>query len=154
VATALQMISWGVDVDDYGNAVMDRDGNLAKLPGRGVTEPLWEEMLAYAAKQGWTGGNFKKLNRPFETRILAQPKEVRDRMAAAVEDFVYHLLVDVFYAKDTAPLVVEELLRANSHDVGTLATRLEDPAEWTEAEIRRKAALIDSDKGPEGDFDD
>ncbi|MBW2253112.1 MAG: class II fructose-bisphosphate aldolase, partial [Deltaproteobacteria bacterium] len=150
VATALQMISWGVEVDDYGNASLDADGNLVKLPGKGVTEALWAEMLAYAAGQGWKGGNLKKLNRPFETRVLSQPREVRERMAAAVEDFVYHLLVDVFYAGDTAPLVVEELVRADSHDVGTHATRIEDPAEWTEAEIRRKAALIDSDKGPEG----
>jgi len=154
VATALQMISWGVEVDDYGNAALDDAGNLIKVPGRGVTEELWAEMLAYAEKQGWKGGNLKKLNRPFETRILAQPREIRERMAAAVEDFVYRLLVDVFYAEGTAPLVIEELLRANSYDVGAVATRIEDPAEWTEAEIRRKAALIDADKGAEGDFDD
>jgi fructose-bisphosphate aldolase class II len=31
---------------------------------------------------------------------------------------------------------------------------MEDPAEWTEAKIREKAANIDSDKGPAGDFED
>ena len=33
-------------------------------------------------------------------------------------------------------------------------TRIEDPADWTEEKIRTAAAKIDSDKGPEGDFDD
>ncbi|RTZ94788.1 MAG: ketose-bisphosphate aldolase, partial [Deltaproteobacteria bacterium] len=31
VATALQMISWGVEVNDYGNAMMDDDGNFIKV---------------------------------------------------------------------------------------------------------------------------
>jgi fructose-bisphosphate aldolase class II len=31
---------------------------------------------------------------------------------------------------------------------------MEDPAEWTEERIRTAAAKINSEKGPEGDFDD
>jgi hypothetical protein len=111
-------------------------------------------MLAYAAERSWKGGNLKKLNRPFETRILAQPAHIRARMARSVEDFVYHLLTDVFYATDTAPLVVDLLLEKGSCDVGTGAAVLEDPSEWTEEKIRARAALIDSDKGPKGDWDD
>ncbi len=34
VATALQMISWGVQVNDYGNAILDSDGNFSKVKGR------------------------------------------------------------------------------------------------------------------------
>ena len=154
VATALQMISWGVEVDDYGNAVLDDGGNFSKMDDAGVTAALWAQMLDYAAKNGWKGGNFKKLNRPFETRILAQPRVVRDRMECAVEEFVFYLLTEVFGAQDTAPLVVETLLAAGSYDVGPNADRIEDPAEWTEDKIRAAAALICSDKGPEGDFDD
>ena len=32
--------------------------------------------------------------------------------------------------------------------------RIEDPAEWTEEKIRKRAASIDADKGPAGNFDD
>ena len=35
-----------------------------------------------------------------------------------------------------------------------MLSRIEDPGEWTEEKIRVAASKIDSDKGPEGDFDD
>ncbi len=154
VATALQMISWGVKVDDYGNAETDEKGELIKIKDRGVTEELWQEMKAYAEKHGWKGGNFKKLNLPFENKIMAQPKEIRERMERDVEEFVYNLLVDVFNARDTAPLALEAILEAGSYDIGPKAERIEDPSEWTEEKIREKARAITSDKGPSGDFDD
>jgi fructose-bisphosphate aldolase class II len=154
VATALQMISWGVRVNDFGNAVLEDDGSFAKVAGAGVTEELWDEMMAHAADKGLKGGNVKKLNLPFENKIMRQPAEVRERMAKAVEDFVYDLLVNVFNAQDTASLAVEAILEAGSYDLGPVAERIEDPAEWTPELIREKAALIDSDKGPEGDWED
>ncbi|MBW1927311.1 MAG: class II fructose-bisphosphate aldolase, partial [Deltaproteobacteria bacterium] len=104
VATALQMISWGLEVNDYGNAVTDEDGNFIKIAGEGVTEELWAEMTAYAQSKGLKGGNFKKLNLPFENKILGLSRDIRERMAGRVEDFVYNMLVNVFNAKDTAPL--------------------------------------------------
>ena len=154
VATALQMISWGVRVNDYGNAVLNDDGSFAKVPGAGVTEQLWAEMMASAADRGLSGGNVKKLNLPFENKILAQPADVRGRMVAAVEAFVYGLLVDVFNAEGTAALAVQGILDAGGYDMGPIVERIEDPAEWTPELIRERAALIDSDKGPEGDWDD
>ena len=75
-------------------------------------------------------------------------------MCKAVEGFVYGLLTEVFNAQDTAPLAIEAILRAGSHDVGPKASRIEDPAEWTEEKIKEKAARISSDKGPEGNFED
>ena len=33
VATALQMISWGLEVNDYGNAILDAEGNFIKVKG-------------------------------------------------------------------------------------------------------------------------
>jgi fructose-bisphosphate aldolase, class II len=154
VATALQMISWGVEVNDYGNAIQDENGEFIKLKDQGVTDELWQEMKEYAARQGWKAGNYKKLNLVFENRILGQSREVRDRMAARVERFVYTLLADVFNAVDTAPLAVEAILAAGSFDPGPKAGRIEDPAGWTEEKIRERASLLDSDKGPEGDFED
>ncbi len=154
VATALQMISWGLEVNDYGNAILDKQGNFVKKEGEGVTEDMWRRMTAYAEKQGWQSGNYKKLNLPFENKLLGQPQEIRDRMAKRVEDFIYNLLVDVFNAQDTAPLAIEAILKAGSYDLGPKSERIEEPAEWTEAKIIERAASLDSDKGPAGDFDD
>ncbi len=154
VATALQMISWGLEVNDYGNAQLDDQGNFIKLEDQGVTSEMWAEMVAYAQDQGWQGGNFKKLNLPFENKLLGQSADVRERMAARVEEFVYNMLVNVLNTEDTAPLAVEAILKAGSHDAGPKAERIEDPAEWTTEKIIERAATIESDKGPEGDFDD
>ncbi len=154
VATALQMISWGLEVNDYGNAILDEAGNFKKVPEEGVTENMWKEMTAYAAEKGWQGGNYKNLNLVFENRLLGQPRTIRERMAKRVEDFVYRMLVEVFNAKDSADLGIEAILAANSYDLGPKGQRIEDPANWTGDKIAARAATLDSDKGPEGDFDD
>ena len=36
VATALQMISWGVKVNDFGNAMLDENGDFIKMPDAGM----------------------------------------------------------------------------------------------------------------------
>jgi hypothetical protein len=154
VATALQMVSWGLEVNDYGNAILDDDGRFIKRPNEGVLEDVWERMVAYAAQQGWNAGNFKKLNLPFENQLLGQPRMVRDRMIERVKTFVANMLVNVFNAQDTAPLAIEAIRDCGGYDPGPNAQRKESPEDWTEAKIRERAAAIDSDKGPEGDFDD
>ncbi|RLC31075.1 MAG: ketose-bisphosphate aldolase [Deltaproteobacteria bacterium] len=154
VATALQMISWGVKVNEYGNAQLDDNGEFIKMPDQGMRTDLWQEMVAYARDKGIKGGDYKKLNLPFENKLLAQPAEFRERMAQGVEDFVYELLTGVFNAQDTAPLAVDAIIEAGSYDLGPKCGRIEDPDEWTEARIHEKAAEIVSDKGPEGDFSD
>ncbi|MFV1956222.1 MAG: class II fructose-bisphosphate aldolase [bacterium] len=154
VATALQMLTWGVKVNDYGNAILDENGEFAKVSDAGVTDELWEEMVAYAADRGLKGGDYKKLNLPFENHLLSQSEEIRTRMAGAAEGFIFELLTNVFNARDTAPLAVDAILTAGSYDLGPKVGRLEDPVQWTKEKIAAKAAAIDSDKGPEGDFDD
>lgn len=154
VATALQMLSWGLEVNDYGNAILDDNGNFKKVVGEGVTEEMWQAIVSYADEKGWQGGGYKSLNLPFENKLLGQPKEIRERMCKRVEDFVYNLLVTVFNAGDTADLAVAAILEAGSFDPGPKAERIEDPADWTTEKIIAKAAELDTDKGPEGDFDD
>lgn len=154
VATALQMIAWGVAVNDYGNAVLDAAGAFTKEPGKGLDEALWAEMVAYAGAKGIKAGDYKKLNAVFECKILGQPKAVRDRMAGAVAEFVAWLLTDVFNAAGTAPLAVEALVAAGSYDLGPKAGVIENPAEWTREKILERAKSLSRDKGPEGDFDD
>ena len=154
MATALQMITWGVKVNDYGNAILDESGEFAKVPGNGVGDDVWAAMKAKAGELGLKGGNYKKLNLPFENTIMSQEQEIRDRSAKAVEDFVYTLLTDVFNAGDTADLAYQTILEAGSHDPGPKAGRIDDPADWTEERIKERAKSLGPDKGPEGNFDD
>lgn len=154
VATALQMVSWGLEVNDYGNAIQDDNGNFIKVEGEGLLEELWQEMVAYADDKGWKGGDYKKLNLPFETKILAQPLEVRERMTKRVEEFVYNMLVNVFNAGGTGTIGKDLLKKAGSYDLGPKGKQIEDPADWTKEHIIERAKTLDVDKGPEGDFDD
>jgi fructose/tagatose bisphosphate aldolase len=154
VATALQMVSWGLEVNDYGNARQDDNGMFVKIPGEGVSEAAWAEMVAYAEANGLKGGNYKKLNLPFENKLLGQPKAVRQRMVQRVEAFVYNMLVNVLNTADTAPLAIEAILSAGSHDPGPKARQIENPADWTPEKISAVAATLETDKGEAGDFDD
>lgn len=154
VATALQFISWGLEVNDYGNAKLDANGNFIKVAGEGMTEELWAEMVAFAEGKGWKKGDYKNLNLPFENKLMAQPREVRERMAARVEAFAYKLITEVFDSKDTAPLAIEAILKAGSYDLGPKGKRIEDPAQWTPDLLPLRAEGISRDKGPEGNFED
>ena len=154
VATALQMISWGLEVNDYGNAQLDPEGRFIKRQGEGMTEELWAEMVSYADGKGWKKGDYKNLNLPFENRLLALPAEIRERMCRGVEDFAYKMMAQVFNAKDTAPLAIEAIVTSGSFDLGPKTGRIEDPAEWTDAKIVERAKTLSSDKGAQGDFDD
>jgi fructose-bisphosphate aldolase, class II len=153
VATALQMVSWGLEVNDFGNAILDGD-EFIKVEGEGVTEELWKEMKTYADEKGLKKGNYKKLNLPFENKIMSQPMEIRERMVKRVEDFIYHMLTDVFNAQNSANIAIQNLLKENAFSAGPVISQIENHVEWTPEKIREKASLINSDKGPEGDFDD
>jgi len=154
VATALQMVSWGLEVNDDGNAILDENGNFKKVQGEGVTEEMWQQMVKYADDKGWKGGDYKKLNLPFENRLSGQARDIRERMCMRVEEFIYTMLVDVFSAGDSADIGKAEILKAGSHDLGPKVERIEDPADWTKEKIIARAAELDTDKGPEGNFDD
>ena len=154
VATALQMISWGVQVNDYGNAILDANGNFSKVKGQGVSEGMWTEMVAHAQSKNWRKGDYKNLNLPFENKLLAQPKGIRDRMVKEVEDFAYRMMTEVFDSRDTAPLAIEAILKAGSYDLGPKIARIENPSEWTESKIAERASRLGADKGPAGKFDD
>lgn len=154
VATALQMVSWGLEVNDYGNAILDDNGSFIKVHGEGMSDELWAEVVAFADSKGYKTGDYKNLNLPFENRLLAQPREIRERMVKRVEEFAYRMMNEVFNARDTAPLAIEAILKAGSCDLGPKASRMEDPSDWTEARILEKGATLDTDKGPAGNFDD
>jgi fructose-bisphosphate aldolase class II len=148
------MISWGVQVNDYGNAILDKEGNFSKLKGEGVSEEMWAEMVAHAQSKSWKKGDYKNLNLPFENKLLALPRDIRDRMVKGVEDFAYKMMTEVLDSQDTAPLAIEAILKAGSCDLGPKATRMEDPQEWTESKIVERVSHLGGGKGPAGKFDD
>ncbi|MDY0362552.1 MAG: class II fructose-bisphosphate aldolase, partial [Desulforegulaceae bacterium] len=154
VATALQMAGWGIEVNDYGNAILDANKDLKKIKGEGLPEDIWEEMNEYARQNNIKGNDFKKLNMPFENRIMGIEKEFKERMAKRVEDLAYDYLVNVFNAENTADFAINEILEKGGHDPGPKASRIENPNDWTKEKIIENAGLITSDKGPEGNFDD
>jgi fructose-bisphosphate aldolase class II len=154
VATALQMVSWGLEVNDYGNAILDDNGNFKKVVGEGMSEEMWEKMTAFAAEKGWKAGNYKNINLPFERLLLAQDRSIRERMCRRVEDFVHNMLINVFNAQGTASIAKEIILDAGTYDMGAKAERIENLSEWTREKIIEKARALNSDKGPEGDFED
>jgi fructose-bisphosphate aldolase class II len=71
-----------------------------------------------------------------------------------VEDFAYNMLVNVFNAKNTAPLAIDLILDTGSYRAKPKAKRIEDPQKWTPELIRQHGAQISSHKGPAGDFED
>ncbi len=155
VATALQMISWGLEVNDYGNAILDENKNFKKLKGAGASEELWAEMVGQAAEKNLKAGDYKKLNLPFETKLVSQAREVRERMVKGVEEFVFNMIVNVLNSKDTAPLGIEAILKAKSYDLGPKAKRIEDPKEWTKEKIMEKAKSLMAKGSSSGkDFSD
>ena len=154
VATALQMASWGIEVNDFGNAILDSNGDLKKIKGKGLPEDIWKEMSEYAEKNQIKGNDFKKLNRPFENKLMGIEREIKEEMVQRDEDLAYDYIVNVFNAKDTADFVVEEILEKGGHDPGPKAKRIENPEDWTKEKIIEKAKLISSDKGPDGNFDE
>jgi hypothetical protein len=143
-----------VQVNDYGNAILDANGNFTKVKEEGMTEEMWSEMVTYAQSKNLKKGDYKNLNLPFESKLLAQPKEIRDRMVKGVEEFAYKMMTEVFNSRDAAPLAIEAILKADSYDLGSKVTRIEDPAEWTEDKIIARASRLGSDKGPAGKFED
>lgn len=154
VATALQMISWGLEVNDYGNAFLDANGNFVKRSNEGMSDELWAKIREHADSKSIKAGDYKKLNLPFDNLLHAQPAEIKERMVKGVESFIYTMLTSVLNATDTASLAIEAILKAGSHDPGPLAKKIEDPKEWTAEKIAKKGASLASSKGPDGNFDD
>jgi len=138
VATALQMISWGVQVNDYGNAILDADGNFRKLKEKVSLRRCGAEMVTYAQSKSWKKGDYKNLNLPFENKLLAStqrnqgPNGQRSRGICLQDDD------RGLQFQDTASLAIETILKAGSYDLGPKVTRIEDPAEWTEKQDRGK----------------
>jgi len=155
VATALQMISWGLKVNNAGNAVLDEEGDFVKIKDQGVSEETWEQMKAYAQKYNLKGGNFRKLNLPFESRLMSQSRKIKERMIKGVEDFAYNLIKNIFNSENTAPMVYEKIINTGSYTANSKAVRIEKQEDWTQEKIYSRASLLGTSKNKKvEDIDD
>ena len=153
VATALQMLSWGLKVNENGNAEII-NGAFVKEPNEGMTNELWAEMVAHATKNNWSLNDYKKFNLLFDTKFQAQPTEIRERMIRRVENFVYHLMTNVFNSANTADIALDLMAESGTPMPKAKARRIVNPDDWTPEKTTARAALLTPDKGPAGDFDD
>ncbi len=142
VATAFQMMSWGVEVNEYGNAVTDSAGNFIKKQNEGVSPSLWKEMTEYADKLNFKLNDFRKINSAFENKLLSEPIEIRERMASAVEEFALNIMKNVFNSVDTADIFMDILFEKKSFDAGNKAEVIEDIKEWSFDKIKEKALSL------------
>ncbi len=87
VGTLWQNILFGLEMDpESGNAVMD-GGSYVKRPDKGIPAELWKRMVKAADAEGWprNSGNYKKLNLPFHSEIMALPREYHKRILDETE---------------------------------------------------------------------
>ncbi len=91
VGTLWQNILFGLEMDpESGNAVTD-NGSFVKRPDKGIPMELWQRMVAAADAKGWArnSGNYKKLNLPFHSEIMALSGEYRQRILDATEEWAF-----------------------------------------------------------------
>lgn len=89
VGTLWQNILFGLEMDpESGNALTD-NGSYIKRADKGIPMELWQRMVAVADAQGWArnSGNYKKLNLPFHSEIMALSGEYRQRILSDTEEW-------------------------------------------------------------------
>lgn len=79
VGTLWQNISFGMAMNQNGNAMTTENRDYIKRPYRGIPDDLWQEILKWAVETGNTGGNIKKANKAFSPIFNALPIEFKKR---------------------------------------------------------------------------
>ncbi|MDR2779585.1 MAG: class II fructose-bisphosphate aldolase [Synergistaceae bacterium] len=117
VATLFQNVVFGIKMDpDTGNAVVE-GGSYIKESGRGISDALWNEMVASADSRGMSrkSGDYKKLNLPFHDRILAEPDNITGRIVDEVAEWAKRF-IRAFGGEGTAEKVAEVAGRRADHN--------------------------------------
>ncbi|MDR0654032.1 MAG: class II fructose-bisphosphate aldolase [Synergistaceae bacterium] len=149
VATLFQNVILGIKMDpDTGNAITD-SGAYVKESGRGITDKLWDEIVAYADGKGMSrkSGDYKKLNLPFHEKILAEPDDIIGRIVDEISEWGKRF-IRAFGGEGTAEKVIEAACRRTDHNSSP------------ERVIRNPRSKFGPDaapnkgKGTEGNFDD
>jgi fructose-bisphosphate aldolase, class II len=65
VATALQMVSWGLEVNEYGNATLDDNGEFIKIAGRRASPKNSGRQCGPLPREGLEKGRLQKSQSAF-----------------------------------------------------------------------------------------
>jgi fructose/tagatose bisphosphate aldolase len=103
VGTFWQNISFGLAMNQNGNAITTPEKHYIKRSYRGVPDALWEEMWKWAEETENTGGNIKKANKAF-TEQLNQVSEVHK---GRITVQAYEEAIRLFEATNSAGLAGE-----------------------------------------------
>ena len=103
VGTFWQNISFGLAMNQNGNAITTSEKHYIKRPYRGVPDQLWEKMWKWAEETGNTGGNIKKANKAFADELNAVGEDCQQRITAQA----YEEAVRLFEATNSAGLAGE-----------------------------------------------
>lgn len=94
VGTLWQNLSFGLAMNQNGNAITTGDKQYIKRPYRGIPDELWEEMMKWAVETNNTGGNIKSANKPFAPLFNALPLQYKKRTT----EHVYEEAIRLFEA--------------------------------------------------------
>ena len=114
VGTLWQNIVFGLEMEENsGNAVMD-GGSYVKRPDRGIPSGLWNRMVKEADSRGWArnSGDYKKLNLPFHSEIMALPAEYRNRIVDETEKWALRFF-EAFGSIGLGSRVIERIVHRN-----------------------------------------
>ncbi len=94
VGTLWQNISFGLAMNQNGNALTTENREYIKRSYRGIPDELWEEMRVWAVETKNTGGNIKNANKGFAARMNAIPPAYKKR----ISDHAYEEALRLFEA--------------------------------------------------------
>ncbi|MBW1979759.1 MAG: class II fructose-bisphosphate aldolase [Deltaproteobacteria bacterium] len=100
VGTFWQNISFGLAMNQNGNALTTPDKQYIKRSYRGIPDELWERMWQWAVETGNTGGNIKKANKAFAAELNRVAPEYKERITSQA----YEEAIRLFEATNSAGL--------------------------------------------------
>jgi len=103
VGTFWQNISFGLAMNQNGNALTTAEKHYIKPSYRGVPDELWTKMWKWAEETGNTGGNIKKANKAFAEELNAVGEEFKQRITLQA----YEEAIRLFEATNSAGLAGE-----------------------------------------------
>lgn len=109
VGTFWQNISFGLGMNQNGNAITTENKEYVKRSYRGIPDELWQEMWNWALETGNTGGNIKKANKEFAPQLRALGRSYKERITShAYEEAVK--LFESTHSIGLGPKVVQYLM--------------------------------------------
>lgn len=111
VGTLWQNIVFGLDMEEDSGNALTSNGSYMKRPDRGVPMELWNRLVAAADTMGLSrnSGDYKKLNLPFHSEIMALPVEYRKRIVDETERWALRFF-DAFGSVGLGTKVIEMIV--------------------------------------------